>query len=158
MLATTGCGSDLPTLLIGHEIVNLDASATLSAEASTVVGTASADEVFLVAGGHYTATPVISRKVEGTNVGGKAVFRLFSNWQEFNRHNQNVGGTGVSASDGIGGAYTVVTLDANSSRLCAHDWNPYFQTRSSKGGTQDNGGTEMFSSACFDFNFDARYP
>ena len=31
-------------------------------------------------------------------------------------------------------------------------------TRSSKGGTQDNGGTEMFSSACFDFNFDARYP
>ena len=156
ILATAGCGSALPTILIGHIIVGT--TGALGVYATDITGNAAGDPIFIVAGGHYTPGLPISVKTSTTNLAAKTVFTFFSNWQEWNRHNTNVGGNGISTSDGIGGAYTVIQIDANSSRFCAHDWNPYHQSRSSKGGTQDNGATELYSSECVDFDFDARFP
>ena len=155
VLSNVGCGSDLPTILVGHEIVISDAGATLLSSASTVTLNAGAGEVFIVAGGHYTDS-AISRKVEGTNGSGAAIFKFFSNWQEMNRHNTNLNGNGITTSDGNGGMYTVISVDAGNSRICAHDWTPYWQSRGTVGNGQDT--TQLASSTCFNFNFDTRFP
>jgi hypothetical protein len=116
-------------------------------------------EVFVVAGGHWTS-PVRS-SYKGSEVipeTGQRVFKLFSNWQEMNRHN---GGResmpeGVTASDSQGGVYTVITISPTDKTICAHDWNPYFQTRSEKGNGQESTGIAM-TELCEDFDLDARF-
>ena len=64
---------------------------------------------------------------------------------------------GVTPSDGQGGVYTVITIRPEKKKLCAHDWNPYFQTRSARGNGQDPGLIAM-TELCEDFDLDARFP
>jgi hypothetical protein len=90
---------------------------------------------------------------------GERVWKLFSNWQEMNRHNPGARSRpeGVTPSDGQGGVYTVITIRPEKKKLCAHDWNPYFQTRSERGNGQDPGLIAM-TELCEDFDLDARFP
>lgn len=160
-----GCGGSFATILTSHGAVlphgRIDDSGdpALGRLRSGCVADANNAEVFVVAGGHWTS-PVRS-SYKGSEVipeTGQRVFKLFSNWQEMNRH---TGGKpswpdGVTASDSQGGVYTVITISPSEKKLCAHDWNPYFQTRSERGNGQEPGGIAM-TELCEEFDFDARF-
>jgi len=163
--AAIGCGGDFPTLLTSHGAVHpsgqIDDAGDprLGALRRGCVADPNNAELFVVAGGHWTS-PVRSsfKGSERIPETGQRVFKLFSNWQEMNRHN---GGKpswphGVTASDSQGGVYTVITISPSEKTICAHDWNPYFQTRSEKGNGQEPGGIAM-TELCEAFDFDARF-
>ncbi len=161
-----GCGGNFPTILTSHGAVlphgRIDDSGdpALGQLRSGCVADANHAELFLVAGGHWTS-PVRS-SYKGSEViaeTGQRVWKLFSNWQEQNRHN---GGKpswpdGVTASDSQGGVYTVVTISPSEKTLCAHDWNPYFQSRNATDNGQEPGSIAM-SELCEDFDLEARFP
>ncbi len=148
-----GLGANYPTAVVSHTLVNSSATANgLLQEGNGLFADPANDELFLALGGHITPTPPVSRKAQGTNASGRPFWMMFSNWQEWNRHN-SVGATSRTPSDGIGGAYTVIEIDRAASQICAHDWNPYFQLRSSIGNGQDNGATELFTSGCWPLNW-----
>jgi hypothetical protein len=163
--AAIGCGGGFPTLLTSHGAVHptgeIDDSGdpALGRLRSGCVADPNNGELFAVAGGHYTS-PVKS-SFKGSEVipeTGQRVWKFFSNWQEMNRHN---GGKpswpgGVTASDSQGGVYTVITISPSEKKICAHDWNPYFQTRSERGNGQEPGLIAM-SELCEPFDFDARF-
>ncbi len=163
--AAIGCGGGFPTLLISHGAVHptgmLDdfGEPSLGTLRSGCVADPNNAEVFVVAGGHWTH-PVRS-SYKGSEVipeTGQRVWKLFSNWQEMDRHS---GGRkswpeGVTASDSQGGVYTVITISPSKKKICAHDWNPYFQTRSEKGNGQEPGGIAM-TELCEELDFDARF-
>jgi hypothetical protein len=125
---------------------------------SDCVANAKHDELLLVAGGHWTS-PVRS-SYKGSEViaeTGQRVWKIFSNWQEQNRHN---GGKpswpdGVTASTARG-VYTVITISPSEKNICAHDWNPYFQPRSERGNGQEPGGIAL-TELCEELDFDARF-
>jgi len=163
--AAIGCGGNFPTLLISHGAIL--PSGAIDNSGDRALGTLrdgcvrdpNNAEVFVVAGGHWTdpvTTSVKSSEVIPET--GERVWKLFSNWQEMNRHN---GGSrsqpeGVTASDGQGGVYTVITISPEKKKICAHDWNPYWQSRSERGNGQAPGLIAM-SELCEDFDFDARF-
>ena len=161
-----GCRGNFPTILTSHGAVHptgmIDDSGAraLGTLRSGCVADANHGELFAVAGGHWTS-PVRS-SYKGSEVipeTGQRVWKLFSNWQEQNRHN---GGKpswpeGVTASDSQGGVYTVITISPSEKRICAHDWNPYFQTRNAKDNGQEPGSIAM-TELCEDFDFDGRFP
>ena len=163
--AAIGCGGKFPTLLTSHGAVHANGmiddfgDPALGTLRSGCVADPNNAELFVVAGGHWTS-PVTS-SYKGSEVipeTGKRVWKLFSNWQEMNRHN---GGKpswpeGVTPSDSQGGVYTVITISPSAKTICAHDWNPYFQTRSEKGNGQEPGGIAM-TELCEDFDFDTRF-
>ena len=166
--SVTGCGGNYPTVFVGHYALVASgvpgnsgaapAFAQLTGGYYALPGVAGASEIFMGAGGHDY--PVATKSNFTGLFGADAdalVYTFMSNWQETNRHDSNDSGLGVTTSDGNGGAYTVVMIDANASRICGHDWSPYWQARSSRANGQ-NHGAEQMSSICFDFNFDARFP
>jgi len=163
--AAIGCGGKFPTILTAHgavlptgEIENAGDPALGTLRDGCIRDPNNA-EVFAVAGGHWTSPVRSSMKAsEVVPETGQRVWKLFSNWQEMNRHN---GGRpslpeGITPSDGQGGVYTVVTISRAKKKICAHDWNPYFQTRSERGNGQEPGLIAM-SELCEDFDFDARF-
>lgn len=152
--ANTGCGTDLPTIVARHEAV--DGGGALTAELTTLIGTASADEVFLLVGGHFTPNPPTSVKSSTTNLGGKTVWKFFSDWQEMDRHPSSANTPyGVTPSDGCGGMYTVLRVDAYDKTITAWDWNPYYMTRSTPAQCEI---TPLVSTLNQAFDFTARYP
>lgn len=163
--AAIGCGGDFPTILTAHGAVlpsgEIDNSGdpSLGTLRDGCVRKRDSSEVFVVAGGHWTRPVSTSVKASEINPEtGERVWKLFSNWQEMNRHN---GGRpslpqGVTPSDGQGGVYTVVTIRPTEKTICAHDWNPYFQTRSEKGNGQEPGLIAM-TELCEEFDLDARF-
>jgi hypothetical protein len=163
--AAIGCGGNFPTILISHGAIHptgaIDNSGdpTLGTLRDGCVRDPNNSEVFVVAGGHWTNPVTTSVKAsEVIPETGKRVWKLFSNWQEMNRHN---GGRqsmpeGVTPSDGQGGVYTVITISPAKKTICAHDWNPYFQTRSERGNGQEAGLIAM-TELCEDFDFDERF-
>ena len=152
--STVGCGDELPTIIVRHDGVDTNGALNPDPVGSfaDVIADANNDEVFMLVGGHHTPTPIASYKGTEANVSGKSVLKLFSNWQEADRHASNVGGTGITASDGAGGEYTVVGIDADVDRICAHDWNPYWQKRGNISTS-----SIVTTSICIDFDFDARF-
>jgi hypothetical protein len=160
-----GCGGDHPTILTAHGAVHptgmIDDSGdpALGTLRSGCVAEPAHGEVFAVAGGHWTSPVKSSYKgSEAIPETGQRVFKLFSNWQEQNRHN---GGKpsypeGVTPSDSVGGVYTVITLRPDEKEICAHDWNPYFQTRSATDNGQEPGGIAM-TEKCEELDLDARF-
>ncbi len=151
----TGCGANLPTIAVSHQWVTEIGG--LTSDAQALIDDAALDEIFLLAGGHFTPNPALSVKSSTTNVGGNIVVKMFSNFQETDRHSSNVGGTGITASDGNGGQYTVVTISPGSNRICGHDWNPYWQVRDGISNGQVSSAA-IGSEACFSLPFDARFP
>ncbi len=171
-ISNVGCGGDYPTVLIGHAEITIGGGLSFAADGVRIVditgiagspGATGTSEVFMAAGGHYIGVEGMTPSVKTSFTGrfgadaDQTVYTFFSNWQEVNRHDTNDAQLGITASDGNGAAYTIVQIDANSSRICSHDWSPYWQTRNSRGNGQ-NHGEELMSSRCFDFDFDARYP
>jgi hypothetical protein len=164
--AAIGCGGGFATVLSSHGAVlpsgRIDDSGDpkLGRLRSDCVANADHAELFLVAGGHWTS-PVKS-SYKGSELiaeTGQRVWKLFSNWQEQNRHN---GGKpswpdGVTPSDSQGGVYTVITISSSEKTLCAHDWNPYFQTRNARDNGQEPGSIDM-TELCEEFDLDARFP
>jgi hypothetical protein len=163
--AAIGCGGNFPTILTSHGAILPDGAIDNSGERSLgtlrdgCVSDPNNAELFVVAGGHWVSpvtTSVKSSEVVAET--GKRVWKLFSNWQEMNRHNGNPQSRpeGISPSDGQGGVYTVITISPGKKKICAHDWNPYFQTRSEKGNGQDTGLIAM-SELCEALDFDTRF-
>lgn len=167
----TGCGGDYPTILIAHNQVGEDGEphsggmvtpqvVTLTGIApGTYPGTAGVNEIFMIAGGHWTSSSDTA-KTSYTGLFGvsadAAVYGFFSNKQELDRHPSPVDDTGITASDSNGGLYTVIILSPDNNSLCAHDWNPYWQVTNGTSNGQKNGtGT---SSECFNFDFYGRFP
>ena len=163
--AAIGCGGDFPTILTAHGAVlpsgEIDDSGDpgLGTLRDGCVRKRENAEVFIVAGGHWTNPVRRSAKTSEINPAtGERVWTLFSNWQEMNRHNGGAPSRpeGVTPSDGQGGVYTVITISPEKKTLCAHDWNPYFQTRSERGNGQEPGMIAM-TELCEDFDLDARF-
>ena len=155
--AAIGCGGNFPTILTAHGAVL--PTGAIEDVGDPKLGTLrhgciekpNDAAVFVVAGGHWTSPVTTSVKAsEVVRETGQRVWKLFSNWQEMNRHNH------ATPSDGQGGVYTVITISRSSKKLCAHDWNPYFQTRSERGNGQESGLIAM-TELCEEFDFDARF-
>lgn len=167
--SVVGCGANHPTVMIGHSQVGEDGEphsagtvpqvVTLTGIApGTYPGTAGVNEIFMISGGHHLTTD--SGKTSYTGLFGVSadatVYGYYSNWQETNRHGTQAT-YGLTEKESNGAWYTIVTLQPDRDRICAHDWSPYWQTPN--GGTA-NGQTAGIgtSAGCQAFDFDTRFP
>ena len=170
--SVVGCGANHPTVMIGHSQVDIDGTLhtagavpqiiTLVGEASTAyTGTAGASEIFMAAGGHHVDTgSLTSAKISVTGLFGldtdQTVYTYYQNWQETNRHGTQAT-YGLTEKESNGAWYTIVTLQPDRDRICAHDWTPYWQVPN--GGTANGQVADITtSSGCQAFDFDTRFP
>lgn len=172
LTATVGCGGDYPTIIVSHASVSDDPLTPALVDTITdnpiveqignvsEAGTAGTSEIFMVMGGHHLGTESVKGSVTGLfgADADQSVFLYYSNFQEQDRHQSGtMNGISTTASDSVGGLYTLIDLQPDRDRLCAHDWNPYFQT--AQGGSVNGQASNVTtSSGCQDFDFDVRFP
>lgn len=170
--SVVGCGADHPTVMLGHSQVYIDGTLSTSGANPQIItmvgpvstiyaGLAGLSEIFLVAGGHHVTTgSLTSSKTSLTGQFGldtdQTVYTYYSNWQETNRHATQAT-YGFTEKESNGAWYTVVTLQPDQDRICAHDWSPYWQV--TNGGTTNGQVANITTSAgCQAFDFDTRFP
>lgn len=164
--ATVGCGANHPTLLATHDQVSATTGQPGTGAAPVIgfgadPGIAGMSEIFMFAGSHIGDIGAGSLKTSFTGLFGadanQTVFSYFTSFVDSQRHIDNLDGSGYTTSDFAGGAYTVVSLQPDRARICAHDWGTYFQSTTSF--TAPGEGVYSVPTAnCLAFAFDTRFP
>lgn len=119
--ASIGCGANLPTILISHEIPY-----EILPGPNNMLDDPTFNELIAVGGGHYV--PEFSTEAIATGTAGFQVFNNSGNWQELDEHGVGLNlpyGNTPSNSGGL--YYTVTKLDFARNRVAMNVWSPYWQ-------------------------------
>lgn len=164
-----GCGSSSPTIIVEHGAVDVNGTGALlnlgSPSLVSIAANAAKSSVFLFAGGHWTPACHIDVLCPGQytyyvtpGAGGYDYLKLFSNYQEMNRHGNASVQTpyGLTPSDGAGDYYTVMAVNPIRKSITFTAWSPYWQGLA-------NDPEQIYagyrnSTDSYSFDFDARFP